>query len=80
MNDAAKKLELVCGNCEHLGPGPNTQKDVLSRNCYRYPPTSIGVLTPQGIVLVSARPEVRVDTPACGDFESPDEDDSADTP
>lgn len=66
----------VCGDCVYCGPGPNTQKDVLSRNCYRYPPTAIGTVTQQGIIVVSARPEIRVETPACGEYETEDEGDT----
>jgi hypothetical protein len=53
--------------------GIKTQDDIMARSCYRNPPSVIGVLTAQGIAVVSAYPEIRVDTPACGEYEEPEE-------
>lgn len=64
---------LVCGDCIHCQPGPNTQNDVLSRVCYRFPPVPMLVGTNQGPAVMSVRAEIRVDTPACGEWEEPDE-------
>ena len=65
--------EPVCGDCVHCQPGPRTKEDIMSRACYRFPPTAFGVLTQQGIAVMSVRPEIRVDTIACGEFETADE-------
>lgn len=82
MNDVnaipPEQIGMVCGNCVHCLPGPQTKGDVLARNCYRYPPTAFGVLTQQGVAVMAVRPEIRVDTPACGEFET--EDDDVDVP
>lgn len=66
--------EPVCGDCVHCQPGPRTKDDIMSRACYRFPPTTLGVLTQQGIAIMSVRPEIRVDTIACGEFEPPEDD------
>ena len=67
----------VCGDCIHCQPGPRTQEDILSRVCYRNPPTAFGVLTQQGIAVMSVRPEIRIDTFACGEYEPEDDDANA---
>lgn len=64
----------VCGDCVHCMPGPNTKNDIMSRNCFRFPPTAFGVLTPQGVAVISARPEIQMGTFACGEFEPPEDD------
>lgn len=78
MNDKLPIPEVtqpfVCGDCVHCQPGPRTQEDILSRACYRNPPTAFGVLTQQGIAVMSVRPEIRIDTFACGEFETDDAD------
>ena len=66
--------DLLCGDCVHCRPGPDTKNDVLSRCCYRMPPVPMFVNTPNGPGLASVRPAIRVDTWACGEFET-DEDD-----
>lgn len=66
-------LVFVCGDCVHCQPGPNTKNNVLSRSCFRNPPTAVAILTQQGIAVMSVRPEVNADTPACGEYET-DED------
>jgi len=71
MNSVQKPQ--VCGDCVHCGAGPNIRVDVLSRVCYRHPPTALGVVTAQGLVVASVRPEIRLDTPACGEYEEPDD-------
>ena len=68
-----KTIEPVCGDCVHCKPGPKTQEDVLARVCYRNPPSVVGVLTAQGIAIVSARGEIRVDSYACGEYEEPED-------
>lgn len=80
MNTDSKKPNWTCGDCVHVGPGPSTKQDLMARNCYRFPPTAIGTLTQQGFVIVAARPEIRVETPACGEFESPEWDDALGMP
>ncbi len=80
MNDANNvpvAPELTCSDCIYCQPGPNTQKDVLSRVCYRNPPTALAILTQQGVAVLSVRPEIRVDTLACGEFETEEDDPSA---
>lgn len=59
-----------CGDCDHCRPGPLTQSDVLQRVCYRHPPTVALAAGPDGQpAAITFRPSVRVDTPACGDFD-----------
>lgn len=70
--------EPTCGDCIHCQAGPDTQHDVLARLCYRNPPTAFGILTQQGVAVMSVRPQVRVDTLACGEFE-PEEDEQPPT-
>ena len=77
MNNVEVSTPPVCGNCIHCQHGPNTQRDIMSRACYRHPPTAFGVLTQQGIAVMSVRPEIRVDTFACGEYEPPEDDDEA---
>lgn len=68
--------EPVCGDCVHCMPGPNTKDDILSRNCYRYPPVPhMAEIPGKGIVVISVRPEIRVETIACGEFETAEDDD-----
>lgn len=77
MNDdkqLSHAKEPTCGDCVHCMPGPNTANDILSRNCYRYPPTPLLAMSPQGPAVVSVRPEIRVETIACGEFESVEDD------
>ncbi len=53
--------------------GPNTPNDIMSRNCYRFPPVPLLTQMPgKGVVMVSVRPEIRVETPACGEYETPE--------
>ena len=74
MTDEVKQPNVddafVCGNCVHCQEGPNTVNNILSRNCYRYPPTAVVANTPKGPAIISVRPEIQVDTPACGEFET----------
>lgn len=65
--------EPVCGDCVHCMPGPNTQNNLMSRNCYRYPPVAIGVQMQGQLAVVSVRPEISVTTIACGEYEEPDD-------
>lgn len=59
-----------CGDCDHCKPGPLTTQDVLQRVCYRHPPTGQLAASPDGQpAVITFRPSVRVDTPACGDFD-----------
>lgn len=77
MNDVVNKAApdyFVCGDCIHCQPGPDTKNDVMSRVCYRNPPTAFGVLTQGGIAVMSVRPQIRVDTFACGEYELHEDD------
>jgi hypothetical protein len=66
----AKPADFTCGDCVHCLPGPNTQQDVMSRNCYRYPPIPyMAQVAPGQIGVVALRPEIRVETIACGEYE-----------
>lgn len=65
---------FTCGGCVHCQPGPNTKNDVLSRVCYRYPPTPMLVGTNAGPAVMSVRAEIRTETPACGEYEEPEDD------
>lgn len=82
MNDANNATPVVqeqgptCGGCIHCLPGPNTQNDIMSRNCYRFPPVPMMVGTSKGPAVVSVRAEVRVETIACGEYEEPDPEDT----
>lgn len=60
---------FTCGSCMYCNVGPKTSQDVLSRVCHRNPPIPFAFLTQQGILVVSARGEIRTDTPACGEFD-----------
>lgn len=66
---------LTCGECVHCLPGPNTANDIMARCCYRFPPKPLAVASPQGIMVITARGEIRSDTWACGEFESKDDED-----
>lgn len=81
MNDKIPDAlhETTCGTCVYCQPGPRTKEDVLSRVCYRHPPTAIGVMTNQGIIVASVRPEIRPDTVACGEYDDGTLDDGAPT-
>lgn len=68
----------TCGDCIHSQHGPNTVNNVFSRACYRYPPTPIGFMSPQGFIAACVRPEVLTGTIACGEFEVVDDDGSDD--
>lgn len=70
----AKPDELTCGDCIYCREGPRTKDDIFARVCYRNPPTLVGGVTNQGMAIVTARPEIRTDTWACGEFDT-DEDD-----
>ncbi len=80
MNDAANNDlshakpaddgKLKCGDCIYCEPGPDTQNDILSRCCYRMPPVPMLAPTPKGPGVVTVRPLIRVDTWACGEFDS----------
>lgn len=62
--------EPVCGDCMHCMPGPRTKDDIMARCCYRYPPTAmIAQAQGGGLAIVSFRPEIRVETIACGEYE-----------
>lgn len=65
----------VCGDCIYCREGPNTQNDIFSRCCYRNPPIPALVQTSKGPAIMSIRPEIRVDTWACGEYD-PGEDGS----
>lgn len=59
-----------CGDCDHCKPGPATTEDVMQRVCYRTPPTVTLAADANGRpAAITFRPSVRVDTPACGDFD-----------
>lgn len=73
MNNVNEAKPIVCGDCIHCHPGPKTQSDVFARVCHRHPPKTFGVMTQQGFAVVSARPEIRTDTFACGEYETEDD-------
>lgn len=76
MNDTpSNDGPAVCGDCIYCRESPNTQNDILSRCCYRNPPSAMLAQTPKGTAVISIRPEIRVDTWACGEYD-PGEDGS----
>ena len=77
----------TCAGCVHfLGV-----KDSKNGNCMRYPPTPVPVMQQQapaimtagnqgqaqGFGVVSIRAPVMADTPACGEYETPEEGDDS---
>ncbi len=83
MNDSNNATPLegpTCGGCVHCLPGPNTQNDIMSRNCYRFPPVPMMVGTNKGPAVIAVRAEIRVETPACGEYEEPDSEGTASGP
>jgi hypothetical protein len=66
----AKDGQPVCGDCVHCLPGPDTQNDIMARACYRFPPIPLLAPTNKGPGLASVRPLIRVDTWACGEYET----------
>lgn len=66
-----EKLDVVltCSDCIYCREGPSTHHDILSRCCYRNPPIPTLVQTPKGPAIMSIRPEIRVDTWACGEYD-----------
>lgn len=64
----------TCGDCVHCAAGPNTANDIMSRNCYRMPPVPVLAQIKGQMGVISIRPEIRVETPACGEFEPPEDD------
>lgn len=69
-----EKPAAICGACVYCLPGPKTKEDVFSRLCFRNPPTAVGAVMPQGLAVMSVRPEIRIETPACGEFEDAEDD------
>lgn len=76
----------TCGGCVHY----QGEQDGAQGTCWRFPPTPVPVMQPQpatialpdkrapqgpGFGVVSVRAPVMVDTPACGEFETPEDDD-----
>lgn len=74
LSHAKDGVDPTCSDCVHCLPGPNTPNDILSRCCYRFPPTAMIAQTPQGVAVITFRPEVRTDTTACGEFETAEDD------
>jgi hypothetical protein len=77
----------TCGTCVHYLGAQAQKPDVGQGHCMRYPPIPVPVMQPapstvlapgnhgqpaQGFGVMSVRPPVTADTPACGEHDTPE--------
>ncbi len=71
MNTDQKRHD--CTKCTHSmrDPAPTPEQQIrghVEHLCMRAPPTPVGVLTPQGVMLVTTYPRVNHQTLTCGEY------------